>query len=149
MADCFIQILVPADRESELRKLIEQMHAVEPWQDPSDNRSLFSIQVPAERVEAVLDPIQSRFLSTKGFRVVVVPVEARLPRQEEPGQKSPGDDSASEEPPRDAMRTSREELYADLSGPPLFPLRQEELKEGPATENHRLPPHLAQPAKIR
>ena len=115
MGDRLIQILVPADKEAQLRELIERVEGVEPWHEPSDDLRLFSVQVPAERVEVILDPIQSQFCKTKGFRAVVVPVEASLPRQEEADGKGAGKDDAREEPPRDATRISREELYADLS----------------------------------
>lgn len=116
MAERLIQILVPAEREAELRELIERGGAGEPWHDPSDNLRLFSIQVPAERVESVLDPIQSQFCETEGFRVVVVPVEAILPRQEDPGGEGSGGEGPPEEPTQNSTRISREELYADLLG---------------------------------
>ena len=84
MADRLIQIVVPVHRKAELRELIKRVEHVEPWHEPSDTLRLFSVQVPAERVEAILDPVQKWFCKTEGFRAVVVPVEASLPRREEP-----------------------------------------------------------------
>jgi len=116
VADRLIQILVPVDKEAQLRELIEQVEGVESWHDPSDSVRLFSVQVPSERVEAVLDPVQAQFCKTEGFRAVVVPVEASLPRPQQPEPESVGDEGAPAGPVRAVMRISREELYADLSG---------------------------------
>ena len=44
----------------------------------------FKLLVPAERVESVLDPIQAKFGGAAGFRVVVLSVEASLPRKQAP-----------------------------------------------------------------
>jgi len=120
MADRLIHILVPADLEAQMRKLIERVEAVELWNDPSDNLRFFSVQVPAERAEAVLEPIRSQFCKTKGFRAVVVPVEAGLPGQEETDHESAGGERTPAEASRDSTRISREELYSDLRG--YFPL---------------------------
>ena len=108
MAERLIQILVPAEREAELRELIEQVENVEPWHEPSDTLRLFSVQVPAERVEAILDPVQAHFCKAKG--------EASLARRKEREPGGVGKEDAPPEPARAALRISREELYADLSG---------------------------------
>ena len=55
MADRLIHVLVPSDKEAQLRELIGRVEAVESWHDPSDDLRLFSIQVPAERVETILE----------------------------------------------------------------------------------------------
>jgi uncharacterized hydrophobic protein (TIGR00341 family) len=116
MADRLIQIVVPADKADQMRELIGHAEAVESWHDSSDAVRLFQVQVAAEHVEGVLDPIQAALGSTEGFRAFVLPVEAALPRPQEPEEESSGGKPAVAQAGRPSSRISREELYADLSG---------------------------------
>jgi uncharacterized hydrophobic protein (TIGR00341 family) len=115
VAERLIHIVVPTERVSRLRELIGRAEVVESWDDSSDALRLFAIQVPAERVEAVLDPIQSAFESTEGFRAFVLPVEAALPRQPEPEAEKDAVETAATEAGPTPSRISRDELYTDLS----------------------------------
>ena len=77
-------------------------------------RSRFLLQV--EKTEAVLDELEKHFGSSGGFRVVLLPVEATLPRPEPP-EKPPAQEQPpeKEKPKIKGSRISREELYSDLS----------------------------------
>ena len=112
MADRLIHILVPASQSDRLRDLIDRLDNVDCWHDPAGELALFAVQVPAEQVECVLDPVQASFGITEGFRAVVLPVEAILPREEETGGGGP----VEQDKPKSASRISREELHADLGG---------------------------------
>ena len=79
MAERLIQIVVPAAKAGRMRVLIRGAGVVELRRDTSDAVHLFTLQVPAEQVEAVLDPIQTAFNSTDGFHAFVLPIEAALP----------------------------------------------------------------------
>jgi uncharacterized hydrophobic protein (TIGR00341 family) len=114
MAERLIQIVVPADRADQLRDLIRGAGVVESRRDTSDAEHLFTVHVPAERVESVLDPIQSVFGSVEGFHAFVLPVEAALPRLQEPKQGEAAVKPEAQATPA-SSRISREELYADLS----------------------------------
>jgi uncharacterized hydrophobic protein (TIGR00341 family) len=116
MAERFIEILVPAERAAELHELIARDETVQSWHEPADLMSAFKLLVPAERVEAVLDPLQAAFAGDEGFRVVVLPVEAALPKRAEPEAAEPEAAPTQAETPTPPERISREELYEDLSG---------------------------------
>ena len=65
------------------------------------------------KVEPVSDALFERFGTRDGFRIVLLPVEATVPRVEEP-EESP---ASQDEEPSDGdrhQRLSREELYQDL-----------------------------------
>lgn len=116
MAERLIQIVVPVDKAEQTRELIRRAGVVESRHDTSDAVHLFTVQVPAEQVEAVLDPVQAALGSVDGFHAFVLPVEAALPRPQEPEEQTAGGEPAAAQAGRPSSRISREELYADLSG---------------------------------
>lgn len=116
MAERLIQIVVPADKADQVSEIIQRAGGVKVRHDTSDAAHLFTVQVPAEQVEAVLDPIQARFGSAEGFHAFVLPVEAALPRPQEPDKTiSDTKADAARRKRQFPSRISREELYADLS----------------------------------
>lgn len=77
----------------------------------SDGEVLVRILLDAEQSEAVLDLLGERYAGKEGNRVVILAVEATLPRDE----PEPAD--APEQPPpeeKSPERISREELYEDI-----------------------------------
>ena len=76
-----------------------------------DGEVLVRILVDAEQSETVLDLLEKRFAGTEGNRVVILPVEATLPR-DEPEENGTPEQSPSQENPQ--QRISREELYEDV-----------------------------------
>ena len=116
MADRLIQIVVPAEKAEQVSELIEQASLVEVRHDTSSDIHLITVQVPADQVETLLDPIQARFDSTEGFHAFVLPVEAALPRGPEPDNTTgDGKVETARGKVRAPSRISREELYDDLS----------------------------------
>ncbi len=73
----------------------------------ADDQMLVRILVEAEQSESVLDLLEQRFADAPGNRVVVLPVEATLPRAL-PEQAPPPNDKPA--------RVSREELVEDIRG---------------------------------
>ncbi len=75
------------------------------------------VLVSAENAEAVLDLLDKRFSSDPGFRVLLLPVAASIPRPEEP-EPPPAPETSPEEPDpakeNGPGRISREELYAQV-----------------------------------
>jgi len=82
----------------------------------SDDHTMVRILLQVEKTEAVLDELEKRFGAREGFRVVLLPVEATIPRPEEP-EKPPEDEQPpeKEKPKIRGSRVSREELYSNLS----------------------------------
>lgn len=77
----------------------------------SEGEVLVRILLDAEQTEPVLDLLEQRYAPGEGNRVVILPVEATLPRPE------PETDTAPEQSPSEKKlpeRIAREELYEDI-----------------------------------
>jgi hypothetical protein len=77
----------------------------------SDGEVLVRILLDAEQSEAVLDLLDKRFTGKEGNRVVILAVEATLPRPEPESVEAPEQAKPEEKSPK---RISREELYEDI-----------------------------------
>jgi uncharacterized hydrophobic protein (TIGR00341 family) len=77
----------------------------------SDGEVLVRILLDAEQSEAVLDLLGERYAGKEGNRVVILAVEATLPRDEPEPADTP-EQAAQEE--KSQERISREELYEDI-----------------------------------
>ena len=89
---------------------------VETWTHPlSDTRSVVKVLLDAESTEAVTDALSQACADFEGFRMVLLPVEATMPRVEVPEPPNGQTNAVVEEAPQQIGRVSREELYADLS----------------------------------
>jgi uncharacterized hydrophobic protein (TIGR00341 family) len=108
------------DRDEDLPRLAEELAeehgAVDGWAESgSGDRGRVLLLVDADRVEGLMEELESRFGDREGFRIMLLPVEAAIPRPEEPeddGHEAEEDDGDSG-PTRG--RVSREELHARLS----------------------------------
>ena len=78
---------------------------------PADGEVLVRILLDAEQSETVLDLLEKRYTGGKGNRVVILPVEATLPRDEAEPDAAP-EQSPPEE--KSQERIGREELYEDI-----------------------------------
>lgn len=133
-----IEVSVPEDAaDEELYELLRGASAtVDAWREPPvEGRVRFRILADAERIEPLLDELQSRFSGTESFRAFLLPVEASvpLPEPEEESERDDEEDGTDEEAPTRTSgrgpegpeeettedegpgRIAREELYADLS----------------------------------
>lgn len=89
-----------------LPDLLETVDVLEHWREPTlESRVLVRILVTTEKSEAVLDAMERQFGGTNGFRVILLPVEATIPRPAEP---------EPEPKPPARGRVGREELLSDL-----------------------------------
>ncbi len=114
MALRLLELTLPGDARDQLDALLEEHATYDVWTALSDEgKTLVKILVDSQRVEAVTDALASRFGSSERFRIVLLPVEATVPRVEQPPEEQPeGEVQESEEARR--ARISREELYEDL-----------------------------------
>ena len=116
MAMRFVQILAPIDRRDELSEILHDLDVVSTWKD-TDHPDRISVQVliPADRSEEVTDRLEDEFSGAEPFRVILLPVEAVIPRPEEEREKPPDSpDDAADQAAQAIMisgRISREELY--------------------------------------
>ncbi|MDQ6869920.1 MAG: TIGR00341 family protein [Pseudomonadota bacterium] len=106
MALRLIEIVLREKDAGDLRELLKEHKVLEHRQIRlPDGEVLVRILLEAGQSEAVLDLFEERYAGGHGDRVVILPVEATLPRNEpEP--------AASEEKPPE--RISREELYEEI-----------------------------------
>jgi uncharacterized hydrophobic protein (TIGR00341 family) len=113
-----IEVFLPEEQAEQVAELLADPPPLGFWRmSVADGQSAVRILVDAERSEAVLDGLESRFKHLDGFRVILLPVEAAIPRPEEPAEAAadlvpPPPETA---PTPGPARISREELYADIA----------------------------------
>lgn len=112
-----IEVFLPRGYKSSLKDAIAELNVQDIWQETVEgDRDLMKILVTTEQTEAVLDFLEKRYSHMEGFRVILLPVEASLPRplhQESTQTKSKGSPSTKNVISK-FIRVSREELYADI-----------------------------------
>jgi len=116
MALRLIEMVLQEKDGDEVRALLTECKVLEYRQIRSaDGELLVRILLDAEQSETVLDLLDKGYANLEGGRVVILPVEATLPRPEpepEPEVAAPSEPSPPEkEPPQ---RISRQELYEDI-----------------------------------
>jgi uncharacterized hydrophobic protein (TIGR00341 family) len=98
-----------------VRELLTECKVLEHRQiQLADGEVLVRILLDAEQSETVMDLLEKRYSNSEGNRVVVLPVEATLPRAQAEPEPQP---AASEPPPLEEKppeRIGREELYEDI-----------------------------------
>lgn len=120
-----IEIVIPDEKESSCRDLLEDESVISYWRDHSEHSGhILKVLVDAVDTENFLDKAEQKFNNSEGFRLVMVTVDATLPRiekdedeeQEEEDKKA--DETSGEEEEGDEIkniRVSREELYTEIS----------------------------------
>lgn len=115
MAQRLIEVIVPKGRGHRIPDIMKDHDRLDMWEETlPDERTLFMILVKAEDTESIMDDLESQLSWTEGFRVILLPVEASLPRPVEPEVKKETAEEA-EKKKKKALRISREELYNDVS----------------------------------
>jgi uncharacterized hydrophobic protein (TIGR00341 family) len=114
MALRLIEMVLQEKDGVEVRELLKEHKVLEHRQVRlPDGEVLVRILLDAERNEAVLDLLEKHYTGEEGNRVVILPVEATLPRAEpEPQPAAAPDQPPIEEKP--PGRIGREELYEDI-----------------------------------
>jgi uncharacterized hydrophobic protein (TIGR00341 family) len=112
MALRLIEMVLQEKDSAEVRELLKEHKVLEHRQVRlPDGEVLVRILMDAERNEAVLDLLEKHYTGEKGNRVVILPVEATLPRAEQEPAAAPGQPPSGKKPPQ---RIGREELYEDI-----------------------------------
>lgn len=105
-----MEIYLKKEKEGEIETLLRKLPILEMWHDHlPDGDTITKVLLKAENTETVINDLQN-YLSTRlALRLVILPVEATLPRPEEP----PGEEekTPAEKSPQ---RISVEELYQKL-----------------------------------
>jgi uncharacterized hydrophobic protein (TIGR00341 family) len=112
MALRLIEMVLREKDGEDVRQLLKDHKVLEHRQVRlPDGEILVRILLDAERNEAVLDLLEKQFTGAEGNRVVILPVEATLPRAEPEPASAPGQMASEDKLPG---RIGREELYEDI-----------------------------------
>ena len=125
MALRLLEISVDAEHESRIAELIRHHGCAGSWRlESSGSGSVFHVVLPADKIEPLMDEIESASASIPDLRMVLLSVEASIPRietqeEEEKEARKPSIGLGS------GWRVSREELYEDASdgasaSPPFY-----------------------------
>ncbi len=105
-----IEIVLPQENAAAIGELPSADQMLGRWDDwIGDDQLLSRILVNTEQTEALLDDLEKQFSAVDGFRVMLLPVEATIPRP----SKTEADKSTAEK--KVPQRISRQELYDDIS----------------------------------
>lgn len=115
MALRLIEMVLNEQESGEVRELLKEHEFLEYRQIRlPDGEVLVRILLTAEQIEAELDLLEQRYSVEKGNRVVVLPVEATLPRAEPKPEPPPGAPETAPPVAQAPGRIGREELYEDI-----------------------------------
>ena len=90
MALRLIEMVCNEERRAEIEEVVREFEPLEVWHDRlMDDQIMVQILLHAEKAEAVLDTLESRFSWTEGFRVLLLNVEAALPQPKPPTTPRP------------------------------------------------------------
>jgi len=116
MALRMIEMVVPLDYKQNAENLIAEQKILDVWQETvSEGRLHVQILLNTEQTEPVLDLLEKKFSHVDGFRIILLPVEASIPRPKQ-DKVTEGKEEGKEAEKRKAAKTriSREELYTDV-----------------------------------
>jgi uncharacterized hydrophobic protein (TIGR00341 family) len=110
-----IEMVLPANHVAEAKELFQEQPLVDVWYDQlSETQVLIKVLVEVEHSEQLIDSLEKYFSVAEGFRLILLPVAASIPRIEE--EKPQEEESPSpEDQQRQAERVSREELYTQIA----------------------------------
>lgn len=116
MAQRVLKIILPAKEKNEAIKLLETEDDTIFWQEESSSENfVVSALTDAEHSEKIMDNFERRFASLSGFRLIVFPVEATIPRTDTASNKNSISDGEKDfDTKAKSTRISREELYSDI-----------------------------------
>jgi uncharacterized hydrophobic protein (TIGR00341 family) len=111
-----IEIFLHGSGGELVEEVLENYPLIGLWrQETSDDLSVVKVLLQADETEAVLDQLDKHFAQSGGFRTVLIPVEATLPRPETPEKEAVDETPQGREKPKiKGSRIGREELYADV-----------------------------------
>ena len=115
MQERVIKIILPEEFKDPAQELLDADASIFYWLEESNSTNVvISILVDSGQTEKLMDDFERRFGHTEDFKLIVLPVEASLPRKKE--EEKPVSEPKVKAKQKKSMRISREELYADIVG---------------------------------
>jgi uncharacterized hydrophobic protein (TIGR00341 family) len=112
-----IEIFLPEGYKNVVKEALKELDVLDIWQETVEgDRAHMKILVSTGETETVLDLLEKRYSHMEGFRIILLPVEATIPRprpEEQTHIESKTVPSTKRAISR-WIRVSREELYADV-----------------------------------
>lgn len=112
-----LNIRTSNDKFVDLKSTLEEKfenQIIDSWQNSSASDSVvFSILVSTSDTESIMDELEKKFSNDLAFRMVLLSVEATLPRVSKEDVSS--EDSGGKPESKKSIRISREELYSDVA----------------------------------
>lgn len=111
-----IKIILPESHGKEVLELLEEQDNLSFWQEESSGGNFVaSALTNSGHSEIVMDLFEKRFSSIEGFKLILFPVVASIPRLDaDDDQTSAPDQKRTGIEQLKALRISREELYSDI-----------------------------------
>lgn len=112
-----IEIFLPDGYQNVVKEALAELDVLDIWQETAEkDRAHMKILVSTGETERVLDLLEKTYSHMEGFRIILLPVEASLPRPKTEDKALTNKKAAlptrHDLPHR--LRVSREELYADI-----------------------------------
>jgi len=116
MALRLIEMVIPDEKKVEVQSSLEDQPVLTYWNEEiTDERTLIKVLLTSKETECVLDFLENRFSSVEDFRIILLSVEASIPREEESEEEVKKERPQVQESEENIDRVSREELYADIN----------------------------------
>ena len=112
-----IEMFLPEGYKKVVKEALEELDVLDVWHEMvEEDRAHMKILVYAGQTETVLDLLEKRYSHMEGFRIILLSVEATIPRPkpEEKIQTLSETTKTTKQTISRFIRISREELYADI-----------------------------------
>jgi len=109
-----IKVILPEAHGKQVIDMLESVENLVFWQEESsDGNFVASALTDSGRSESIMDLFEQKFAFLEGFKMILFPVEASIPRMDTPAEDV-SLASASKNGQKTPIRISREELYSDI-----------------------------------
>ena len=117
MALRLIEIVLSEQYSEKIERLLEDHPSSDFWHDRiSKGKILVRALVPSEETEEMVDLLNRNFSGTDGFRIILIPIEASVPRADPSVETGEQEKLLPEENQKKKIkRISRDELYEDIA----------------------------------
>lgn len=113
-----IEVFLPDKNAQKVSELLQEQSLIGIWQtDIANSQILVKILVSAQQAETIIDQLETHFSQESSFRIILLAVEASLPRRLLPEETV--SQRKEQQPEQDlevpTSRINRQELYEDVS----------------------------------
>jgi len=113
MPERVIKIVLPREQAKNAIAILDNQEKLSYWQEELSSKNFVaSILLDSAQSESIMDLFEKKFSKVIGFKLILFPVEASLPRPKEEKKKPTTVDEKKEK--KSKLRISREELYSDV-----------------------------------